>query len=81
MYLFWVCFWKKGCHLFNLDTREFFASRDVQFIEDSFPYFGFLSTHARIQRDAYLTQPSIWDDNVYDIGDGLGGLHVKGILI
>lgn len=31
-------FGKKGWKLFDLDTREFFVSRDVKFFEDIFPY-------------------------------------------
>ena len=31
-------FGKKGWKLYDLDTREFFVSRDVQFFEESFPF-------------------------------------------
>ena len=51
----------------------FFVSRDVQFVEDLFPYFDSLSTIECMQWDAYLSQPVVWDDDVYDIADVWGG--------
>lgn len=58
-------FGKKGWRLFDLDTREFFVSRDVHFFESTFPYCDALSAADRQQWDAYLAQPSVWDDEVY----------------
>lgn len=33
-------FGKKGWYLFDLDTKQFFVSRDVKFYEDIFPFVG-----------------------------------------
>lgn len=40
---------KKGWRLYDLETREFFISRDVQFFEAIFPYFDSLTTADRVQ--------------------------------
>lgn len=58
-------FGKKGWRLFDLETREFFVSRDVQFFESSFPYCDVLSDATRHQWDSYLAHPGLWDDDLY----------------
>lgn len=36
----WLPFGKKGWNLYDLDTKEIFASRDIFFVKDTFPLSG-----------------------------------------
>lgn len=49
-------FGKKGWKLFDLDTREFFVSRDVKFFEDIFPYVDM--QHIANNEDATMAERS-----------------------
>ena len=60
---------KKGWRLYNLETHEFFVSRDVQFYETEFPFAS------RPNDDLVL--PSNFEDPSIDFED-CDGLGVKG---
>ncbi|XP_057251842.1 uncharacterized protein LOC130591897, partial [Beta vulgaris subsp. vulgaris] len=53
---------KKGWRLFDLETNEFFVSRDVQFFEDKFPYLNSLPDEKRALWEAYFASPPVWED-------------------
>lgn len=55
-------FSKKGWKFFDLETKEFFVSRDVHFHEDKFPF-------AHVSADT-STLPTT--GNVYDLDVGFG---------
>uniref|UniRef100_A0A803MDF6 Retroviral polymerase SH3-like domain-containing protein n=1 Tax=Chenopodium quinoa TaxID=63459 RepID=A0A803MDF6_CHEQI len=54
---------EKGWRLYDLDTNEFFISRDVQIFEDKFPYLESLPDKRRLLWEKYLSQPPIWEDD------------------
>ncbi|XP_021749717.1 uncharacterized protein LOC110715444 [Chenopodium quinoa] len=54
---------KKGWRLYDLETNEFFVSRDVQFFEDKFPYLESLPDERRLLWEKYFANPPMWDYN------------------
>ena len=52
MHVSWVSFWEEGWRLFDLDTKEFFVSRDVKFFEDVFSFAS--SEHVNIIPDTLV---------------------------
>ncbi|GAA0186956.1 transmembrane signal receptor [Lithospermum erythrorhizon] len=55
-------FGQKGWRVFDLETREFFVSRDVEFCEDIFPCLEVVCDSKDTQWNAYLGQPSLEAD-------------------
>lgn len=56
--------------MYDLDTKEYFVSRDVQFFEDVFSFFEKSKDHNKEQFDAYLRQPPLGDfDDAFKIVD------------
>lgn len=54
--------------MFDLETREFSASRDVTFIEEEFPFYENLSTTTREQSVdiSEVSRPLVDDINVVE---------------
>lgn len=56
----WLSVWEKAWRLYDLDTDEFFTSRDVRFQEDIFPYSIMPSTPAVLPQDMPSDIDDVW---------------------
>uniref|UniRef100_A0A803NDE9 Zinc metalloprotease EGY2, chloroplastic n=1 Tax=Chenopodium quinoa TaxID=63459 RepID=A0A803NDE9_CHEQI len=57
---------KKGWRFYDLETNEFLISRDVQFVEDTFPFIDIFDESEKVQWENYFNQVRLWDDEDFD---------------
>lgn len=63
---------KKGWRLYDLDSGEYFESRDAVFCENEFP---FLTNASNVQDDSNPSTQTLWNDGPPLIDESRIGMH------